>query len=168
MSYFNLIYLYILYPIIYILPAYVANGAPVLFGGGKPLDNKKKFAGRRIFGDHKTIKGTLSSVAAGIIIGLIEYPFLHYMLAVAVLLTIGANFGDLLGSFIKRRMKLKSGKSLPILDQYGFFVFALLFALPLGNLPDFYGIVFLVLLTGTAHLYTNIGAHKLKLKSVPW
>lgn len=166
--YLNFIYLYFLYPIIYIFPAYAANGAPVLFGGGKPLDGNKKINGKRIFGNNKTIKGTLSSLAVGIIIGLIEYPFLHYMLAVSVLLAIGANCGDLLGSFIKRQMNFKSGTSFPIMDQYGFFVFAILFALPLGNLPNVYGIVFLVVLTGVAHLYTNKGAHKLKLKSVPW
>ena len=34
--------MYFLYPIIYIFPAYAANGAPVLFGGGKPLDLGKK------------------------------------------------------------------------------------------------------------------------------
>jgi CDP-2,3-bis-(O-geranylgeranyl)-sn-glycerol synthase len=163
-----LIYSIVIFPIIYIFPAYAANGAPVLFGGGKPLDLGKMFLGKRIFGNHKTIKGTASSIAAGLIVGIIEYPFLHYMLAVAVLLTIGANIGDLFGSFIKRRMSVKSGASIPILDQYGFFVFALLFALPLGHLPDAYGLVFLVLLTGFLHVLTNRGAHKLKLKDVPW
>lgn len=157
-----------MYPIIYIFPAYAANGAPVLFGGGKPLDRGMKIGGKRLFGDHKTIRGTVSSLAVGIIVGLIEYPFLHYMLPVAILLTIGANVGDLLGSFIKRRAGISSGNSTPILDQYGFFVFAMLFALPLGHLPSIYGIIFIVLLTGTAHVLTNRGANKLRLKSVPW
>lgn len=164
----SLVYAYFLYPIIYIFPAYAANGAPILFGGGRPLDAKRKIKGKRIFGDNKTIKGTASSLIAGTIIGLIEYPFFHYMLPIAILLTIGANVGDLVGSFIKRRMNFKSGSSLPIMDQYGFFVFAILFALPLGNLPDLYGMLFLVILTGIAHVATNIGANKLKLKRVPW
>ncbi len=162
------LYLAILYPIIYVFPAYAANGAPVIFGGGRPLDMKRKFFGRRIFGDHKTVRGTVSSVIAGVLVGVIEYPFLHYMLPVAILLTIGANFGDLFGSFIKRRLDIKAGKSTPLLDQYGFFVFALLFALPLGNLPSLYGIIFLVVLTGLLHPLTNMGAHRLKLKDVPW
>ena len=79
--YLDLIYIYILYPIIYIFPAYAANGAPILFGGGKtPLDFGKKLNGKRIFGNNKTVRGTLSSLAVGVIVGLIEYPFLHYML----------------------------------------------------------------------------------------
>ncbi|MDE1871028.1 MAG: CDP-2,3-bis-(O-geranylgeranyl)-sn-glycerol synthase [Candidatus Micrarchaeota archaeon] len=167
--YLNLIYLYIIYPIIYIFPAYAANGAPILFGGGKrPLDMGRKLNGKRVFGDNKTVRGTISSIAVGVIVGLIEYPFLHYMLAVAILLAIGANFGDLTGSFIKRRIGIKSGSSFPIMDQYGFFIFAMLFALPLGHLPNVYGILFLVVLTGTAHVLTNRGANRLRLKSVPW
>lgn len=166
---FNLLYEIILYPIIYIFPAYAANGAPVVFGGrGGPVDRGKKLGGKRIFGNNKTVIGTLSGLVCGVLVGAIEFPFLSFMLPIAVLLAIGALFGDLLGSFIKRRAGIGSGKSLPILDQYGFFVFAILFALPLGHLPNIYGIVFLILLTGALHLLTNMGAYKLKLKKVPW
>ncbi|HUC38822.1 MAG TPA: CDP-2,3-bis-(O-geranylgeranyl)-sn-glycerol synthase [Candidatus Acidoferrum sp.] len=166
---YNLLYAIILYPIIYIFPAYAANGAPVIFGGGKlPLDLHKKISGKRIFGDNKTVKGTIASLVCGVAVGLIYYPFLHYMLPIAILLTIGANFGDLLGSFIKRRVGIASGRPIPLLDQYGFFVFALIFAAPLGYLPDVYGIVFLIVLTGILHLLTNMGAHKMRLKKVPW
>ncbi len=165
---FGFLYQIFLYPIIYIFPAYAANGAPILFGGGYPLDLKKKLFGKRIFGDHKTIRGTISSIIAGIIIGLIEYPFFHYMLFIAILLTIGANVGDLFGSFIKRRIGMKSGKSFPIMDQYGFLLFALIFALPFGNYPQLLGIIFIIILTGIMHPLTNIGANKLKLKDVPW
>ncbi|MGC8670054.1 MAG: CDP-2,3-bis-(O-geranylgeranyl)-sn-glycerol synthase [Candidatus Micrarchaeia archaeon] len=165
---FSFIYYILIYPIIYILPAYVSNGAPVLFGGGKPLDMNAKFHGKRIFGDHKTIRGTISALLSGIIIGIIEYPFFSYMLAIALLLSIGTITGDLLGSFIKRRLSFDEGKSFPIMDQYGFFVFALIFALPLGHLPSLYGLLFLVVLTGLLHISTNIGAYKLKLKKVPW
>lgn len=166
----NLIYSIILYPIIFILPAYVANGAPVLFGGGAPIDFNRKFMGKRIFGDHKTIRGTISGILAGLIIGLAEYPFFHYMLAVSLFLVIGVTFGDLFGSFIKRRVNMHSGKSFPVLDQYGFLIFALLFSYPIAYyyFPTIYGILFLILLTGVSHIMTNKGAHKLKLKAVPW
>lgn len=165
----SLIYNLIIYPIAYIFPAYAANGAPILFGGrGGPLDMGKKIKGKRIFGDNKTVMGTISGLLAGIAVGAIEYPFLNYMLPVAALLALGAIAGDLIGSFIKRRLNYKSGASVPILDQYGFFVLAILFAFPLGHLPSVYGIVFLVILTGIAHVLTNIGANRLKLKKVPW
>lgn len=169
MPYFSpVIFSVVIYPILYILPAYAANGLPVVFGGGKPLDMGRKFRGRRIFGDHKTIRGTVSSFASGIVVGAILSVFIPYLLPIAILSTIGANFGDLLGSFIKRRLDHHSGKSFPVMDQYGFFVFAILFALPLGNLPSLYGLAFITVLTGVLHLLTNIVAHRLKLKAVPW
>lgn len=166
---YDILYVIILHPLIYIFPAYAANGAPVIFGGRKPpLDFGKKFMGKRIFGDSKSVYGTVSGLLCGIIVGIAEYPFIHYMLYVSIALSFGAVFGDLLGSFLKRQAGTKPGHSVPLLDQYGFFVFALLFALPQGNLPNVYGLLFLVLLTGPLHLLTNIGAHTLKLKSVPW
>ncbi len=168
MGLIGLLYGAVLYPIIYIFPAYAANGAPVLFGGGKPLDLGKSISGKRIFGDHKTIRGTASGIIAGTAIGLIEFPFLNQMLLIAFMMAVGAMVGDLLGSFLKRRMSMKPGSSLPVLDQYGFFIFALIFASPFGSYPGVYGLAFLVLLTGLLHVLTNRGAKRLKLKDVPW
>ncbi|MGC8478320.1 MAG: CDP-2,3-bis-(O-geranylgeranyl)-sn-glycerol synthase [Candidatus Micrarchaeia archaeon] len=162
------VYNIVAYPVIYILPAYVANGAPVIFGGGKPLDMGKKLGGLRLFGDNKTIRGTAAALLSGIAVGVIEFPFFKYMLAISILLSAGTVFGDLLGSFLKRRIGLKPGAPFPVMDQYGFFIFAMLFAAPLGNYPSLYGILLLVALTGILHVLTNKGAHKLHLKKVPW
>ena len=162
------LYNILIYPILYILPAYAANGAPVLFGGKAPLDMNKKFRGRRIFGDHKTVRGTASSICAGIAAGAIESAFIPGMLPISILLTLGANAGDLIGSFMKRQYGIGSGRPVPLLDQYGFFVFALLFALPYGGAPSLPGIIFLFVLTGIMHPLTNFAAHLMKLKDVPW
>jgi len=167
----SLIYSVILYPIIYIFPAYVANALPVIFGkGAKPLDFNKKIAGKRIFGDHKTINGTIAGLVGGIIVGYLESVMfgLGYLFAISVALSIGAMVGDLLGSFVKRRLDLKSGHGVPIMDQFGFYVFALIFAFPFGNMPSLYGLVFITILTGILHPLTNVIAHRLKLKKVPW
>ncbi len=157
-----------IYPIIYILPAYVANGAPVIFGGGKPLDMGRTFRGVRIFGDHKTVRGLVFGIFSGAAIGLIESIFIPYMLFSGILLSLGAHVGDLLGSFIKRQIGIKEGGKLPFIDQYLFFAFAILLALPLGHIPNYVGLLFLIVLTGILHVATNIGAYKLKLKKVPW
>ena len=140
----------------------------MIFGKGNPLDFDRKFRGKRIFGDSKSRRGTFAGILCGIIVGAIEYPFLHYTLYISIALSIGAMCGDLIGSFIKRQLGLKPGHGVPIMDQYGFFVFALIFAYPLGNLPSAYGLLFLVILTGPLHLLTNICANRLKLKVVPW
>ena len=162
------LYAIVVYPIIYIFPAYAANGAPILFGRGRPLDKGRKLNGKRIFGDNKTARGLAASMICGILVGLIEYPFFPYMLPISILLAAGANVGDLLGSFLKRQADVPIGMGVPVLDQYGFFIAAMLLASPLGRQPGLYGIAFLVALTGILHVLTNKGAHKLRLKKVPW
>ncbi len=164
----DILYEVIVFPIIFILPAYVANGAPVIFGGGKPLDLGKKYLGKRIFGDHKTIRGTIAGIASGFVISLIEAQFISFMLATGIMLTLGTHFGDLLGSFIKRRAGKKEGSAFLFFDQYLFLIFALLFAYPLGNFPNIYGLIFLFALTGVMHALTNRLAYMAKLKKVPW
>jgi CDP-2,3-bis-(O-geranylgeranyl)-sn-glycerol synthase len=167
----SLLYQLILYPIFYIWPAYVANGAPVIFGRGKnrmPLDMNKNLGGKRIFGSHKTVRGLAGGIVAGVIMSAIEAIFVPYMLVIGIALTFGTQFGDLLGSFIKRRIGSKEGSQIYLLDQYTFLLFALLFALPLGNAPSLLGLLFIVVLTGILHPLTNFLAHRLRIKEVPW
>ncbi|MFH1257559.1 MAG: CDP-archaeol synthase [Candidatus Micrarchaeota archaeon] len=58
--------------ILFMLPAYIANSAPVLLSGWGPLDRKALFGdGNRILGDSKTIRGTLGGIVAGILVGAI-------------------------------------------------------------------------------------------------
>ena len=43
----------------FIFPAYCANAAPVIFGGGKPLDRGKKFVdGKPILGRIRHLEGS--------------------------------------------------------------------------------------------------------------
>ena len=109
----GLIYNLIIYPIIYIFPAYAANGAPILFGGGAPLDFKKKFMGKRIFGDHKTIRGTAAALIIGIIAGALEGLAFPFMFKISILLTIGAVFGDSARQLHKKEAKLQKRQELP-------------------------------------------------------
>ena len=166
----NFLYLLIVYPLIYIFPAYVANGAPVIFGGGMPLDLNKKIHGKPIFGSHKTVRGLVAGILSGFIIAYLESVIfgLPYILAIGILLSIGTHVGDLFGSFLKRRMGTKEGVSMPIMDIYLFLLFAFVFAFPLGNLPTWYGMLFIIILTGVLHKGTNIAAYLMKLKKVPW
>ena len=132
---YDLIYAYLAYPLIFILPAWVANGAPVIFGGGEPVDLGRKLGGRRIFGDHKTIRGLVAGIAAGFIAASAISLFLPYLFLTGIMLTLGTHAGDLFGSFVKRRLDKKEGASWSIFDQYLFLAFAFLFALPFGQLP---------------------------------
>lgn len=171
----SLLYSVILYPILYIFPAYVANGLPVVFGGtwifkrvGKPIDGGKTFRGRPIFGINKTWRGLAGGLLCGFATAVVEGHFIPILLAVGILTSVGTHVGDLLGSFIKRQSGVKSGESTFLLDAYMFLLFAFLFVLPIQSLPNIYGIAFIIILTGVLHRATNVGAFHLKIKKVPW
>lgn len=164
----SLVYSVFIYPMIFILPAYVANAAPVVFGGGTPIDMGRKIWGKAIFGRHKTIRGLVAGLLAGFAVAFIESMFISYMLFSGIMLSIGAHAGDLAGSFVKRRIGKKEGEEWPIFDQYLFVAFALAFALPFGRMPNLWGIIFILLITGVLHRLMNVLAHKAKIKDVPW
>ena len=155
----------------FILPAYFANATPVVLGGGPPLDGGKKFIdGRRIFGDGKTVRGFVAGIVAGTAIGVLQGiakgPLSHY-LSLGFLLALGALLGDLMGSFVKRRLGIERGGALPGLDQLGFVVIALLLASPV-EVPSWQVIVAIFLITPALHLATNFIGYKLGLKSRPY
>ena len=154
----------------FIFPAYCANGAPVLAGGGRSLDlGKNFFDGKPIFGKNKTFRGFFFGLAIGVAVGLVEnvlfgYP---YSIPFSVLSPLGALMGDLAGAFLKRRLGIAPGGLLPIIDQIDFVVGALLFSLPLAIIYWELAVAVLVI-TPPIHLLTNFLAYKLKLKSNPW
>ncbi|MFH1106615.1 MAG: CDP-2,3-bis-(O-geranylgeranyl)-sn-glycerol synthase [Candidatus Micrarchaeota archaeon] len=164
--------------VLFALPAYIANGAPVLFGGGRPVDGGAYFYdGRRLFGDSKTVRGLVSGVAAGMAAAVLlayavpalflpQFPFATKML-VAFLLSAGTLCGDLLGSFLKRRMGLTPGEHFFITDQVLFFAVALAFS-SVVYLPSYDGVLYLFIVTFALHILSNMAAHRLKLKNVPW
>ncbi len=155
----------------FILPAYVANATPVVLGGGRPIDAGKKFIdGRPIFGAGKTVQGFIAGLAAGTFVGLfqgIAAGTLSHYLALGFLLALGALLGDLLGSFIKRRLSIKRGDAALGLDQLSFVVLALLAASPL-TLPSWEIVLTIIIITLPIHLATNFGGYKLGLKSRPY
>ncbi len=155
----------------FIFPAYCANGAPVLAGGGPPLDfGKNFFDGKRLFGKNKTFRGFFFGWLIGILVGIVEglvFGFATYSVLFSVLTPLGALLGDLTGAFIKRRLSIAPGGLLPLVDQVDFVVGALVFSLPL-MLVGWELAVAVLLITPPIHLFTNFLAYKLKLKNNPW
>ena len=146
------------------LPAYIANATPVILGGGGPLDGGRNWAdGKPLLGDHKTIRGTLTGLAAGFISGLLQRRPLR-----GALLSIGAIGGDLIVSFLKRRINLKPGALLPIADQMDFIVFAVILVSLAEPAPSWDRAVGILAATLPIHYLTNVLAWILKLKSDPW
>ena len=152
----------------FIFPAYCANAAPVIGGGGKPMDfGKNFFDGRRVFGTNKTFRGFFFGLAIGAAVGAIDCLLFGLPWAFAILTPLGALLGDLTGAFIKRRLNIAPGGLLPVVDQIDFVVGALVFALPLA-IVTWQLAVAVLLITPPIHLFTNFLAFKLKLKKNPW
>jgi len=141
----------------------------VLFGGGRPIDSGKSLPdGQRILGDHKTLRGFVGGLSVGVIVGAFESVlFSHNLLIVAILASLGALIGDLAGAFVKRRLKIKPGGSLPVLDQLDFVIGAMMLVSPVISL-SLWTVLILLLVTPPIHLLTNAGAYLLGLKSTYW
>jgi CDP-2,3-bis-(O-geranylgeranyl)-sn-glycerol synthase len=155
--------------IIILLPIYCTNGAPVIFGGGRPIDSGRTLSdGQRILGDHKTIRGFASGLVVGAIVGVFESLLLSQnLLMIAILASLGALLGDLAGAFAKRRLRIKPGGPLPVLDQLDFAIGAITMVAIVSNV-SLGTILIVILVTPPIHLLTNVGAFALGLKSTYW
>jgi len=116
------------------------HGAPVLadrlLPGAAPLDGGRRLAdGRPLLGGHKTLRGVAVMVALGpLLAGLWGLPW-----QAGLALGIASAAGDLAASFLKRRLGLRPGASVPGLDQLPEALLPLLAVrpwLPLGPVPS--------------------------------
>jgi len=172
----------IAYALWFILPAYIANAFPVIFGGGVAIDVGKKLPdGKPIFGSHKTIRGFIAGLVAGVLtsagqtalLPFINFPdfVLPYQFNVLIgsMIALGALVGDLIHSFIKRRIGLAEGSPLPLADQLDFVAGAILLSLPVSASPlPILTVFIIVAITLPLHLFTNFIAYLLGAKKTPW
>ena len=137
---------------------YVSHIRPRSLDGGRTWVDDQP-----LFGDHKTVRGTFSGIIVGIALGILQMQPLR-----GVLLSVGAIGGDIVISFIKRRIKLKPGAMFPIADQMGFIVFAVLLVSLVQPSPTWERAVAILIATLPIHYLTNVIAWALKLKRNPW
>jgi CDP-2,3-bis-(O-geranylgeranyl)-sn-glycerol synthase len=162
----------------FIFPAYCANAAPVIFGGGAPIDAGKKFLdGKPVLGSHKTFRGFLAGLVIGTSVGFVQYIFFQYSdffqevlqfqfsILLGFMLSLGALVGDLIESFFKRRLGLRPGSPLLIADQLDFVVVALLFSLTISP-PPLLQVLIIIVITPPVHLLTNFLGNLLRKKKV--
>jgi CDP-2,3-bis-(O-geranylgeranyl)-sn-glycerol synthase len=180
----------ILEALFFIFPAYVANACatlsmsiPILKQFSTPIDFGHSWKGKRILGDGKTFRGfifgTLCGVAAGVFQYLISKQFhfkyiptynnktLAFFLLTGFLLGLGALLGDLIKSFIKRRLNIKRGRPWPPFDQIDFITGGILLVTTVF-FPGWKIVLILFIITPLAHFLTNVAAYFLKLKNVWW
>jgi CDP-2,3-bis-(O-geranylgeranyl)-sn-glycerol synthase len=142
----------------FIAPAMVSNMMPVVASKyewlralDRPIDHKRTFNGRRIFGNHKTYRGYVVGVSFAILTALLQYALadryaffrdlelLDAMtkstyIVLGFMLGFGELTGDAIKSFFKRQFDIKPGQSWFPYDQLDYIVGALIFALPFGHL----------------------------------
>jgi len=172
-----------------LVPAYLANMAPVISKRlrfldflAMPVDRGKELNGRQIFGSHKTWRGLVMGTLAGILGAYLQFllqplPFwssvsvLDYSnwLGIGALLGSGAMLGDLIKSFFKRRVNVEAGAKFIPFDQLDFVLGAYLFILPISS-----GLLSLALFLSSLiasfflHILTNHLAYYLKIRKERW
>jgi len=177
----------VLSAILAFIPALIANPLAVIFGGGTPIDGGLKIHGKRILGDGKTWRGLLGGGLAGglvtIAFNFLVSPFINifpqsistYIIIFA--LSFGALFGDMMASFLKRRLGRKRGAKTPVIDQYDFVIGAFLLTFIVDHnwvLNTYFSgdgwIALIILIIGIPllHRIVNIIGYKLGLKNEPW
>lgn len=154
----------------FILPAYFASISPVWFRleGKTPIDFGKKFRGKPIFGVTKTYRGFFGGALCGTILGLMQQLCFDKPngLLLGLLLGFGAMTGDLIKSFFKRQLGIRSGERFFPFDQIDFLFGALGFASVIET-PTILGLLFLFVITPPLHVLSNIADYKAGLKEVP-
>jgi CDP-2,3-bis-(O-geranylgeranyl)-sn-glycerol synthase len=167
------------------LPAYITNASAAFFGGKMPIDRGFFLGKTRLFGDGKTYEGFLKGLLCGFGTGIFQQIFLSeyikmpsFGLFPSFFLTLfclsaGAMLGDLLGSFIKRRLGLKRGAPLPLVDQLDFVggAWLLLFLFTREWFVKTFSvqiIIAVIIISPLLHLLTNYVGFKIGKKDVPW
>lgn len=179
----------ILQALYFFLPAYISNAMPVLlekFSLFKFLkirvDFGTSFRGNALFGETKTYRGIFGGVLGGLFTVFIQALIYFYLpdlrflyifpydagqiIWLGILLGFGEGLGDLIKSFFKRRLNLKSSAPAFPLDQTSF-LGALLLGYLFHPLP-WQHLLVIILISPLVPLVANMLAYRIGWKKVWW
>ena len=172
---------FVIKEVIYFLPALISNATPVVIAkfirNRHPIDGGRVFIDKRpILGSSKTIEGFISGVLSGLLIGIVYAGLFNnkFFILYGFTMGLGSMIGDVINSFIKRRLGLRSGEPFIPMDQLSFILVAFVLTKLLGidricglylTVTDLAAIVFITLIL---HPLTNLIAYFLGLKKEPW
>lgn len=163
-----------------ILPAGVANMIPPLAAvwwpkWDEPMDGGLKFRGKRLLGDHKTIRGLVTGTVGGVVtFGLQKYWLRQYCSGIELvdyaslpmytgfLMAFGALMGDTVKSFFKRQSSVPSGESWFPWDQIDWVV-GMLLGLTLVMKITAYQAGILIVIGVGLHMLTKVIGYWIKV-----
>lgn len=127
------------------LAAFVSGKVTSLKKFNFPVDCYIKIKGKRLLGDHKTVRGFIAAILFGIVACVIEIVFYSNFFSIREIIPIdyytinpfilgsllggGALFGDMIKSFFKRRIDIEPGKSWFPFDQIDYIIGGTIFSL---------------------------------------
>jgi CDP-2,3-bis-(O-geranylgeranyl)-sn-glycerol synthase len=176
------------------LPAYLANPAAQITGGGVPMDfGRKARDGRPLLGPGKTWRGLAGGCLGGLAVGSLQVALAAaanspstlptfdpsggaaspMSLVVVFVLAFGALTGDAVKSFAKRRLGKERGARLPLADQYDFVLGAWVLSFVLfpawfaASFPP-EAALFILLITFALHRGISRVGYRMGLKAEPW
>ncbi len=158
----------------FFLPAGIANMTPPLTNKipwlkqwNAPLDLGGTFRGKRLLGNNKTWRGLWSGTVAASVTCFVQVNIVtrgNLTLSTAIIsliagsiLGFGALMGDVVESFFKRRVGIKSGKSWFPFDQLDYIVGGLILIYPFVRLPLVMVLWIVVIYFGLHLLVSYIG-----------
>ena len=170
----------------FFLPAGIANVTPIFAAHipilkrlNYPLDFYQKINGKRIFGDHKTIRGLVSGIIVGTLTATLLFHFATNFTTIlpswyfsinpfllGFLLSFGALSGDAIKSFFKRRVGIQPGKTWIPFDQVDYIVGGSLLSSLIHPLIILQYLLIFALWVGIHILSTHLGFF-LHLKTQP-
>lgn len=174
--------------IYFMLPAYFANMMPVICKSffcflNKPIDFGAIWKGKRVFGDHKTIRGFIVGIIAAIAVvalqtflfnryeifrnySIIEYSKINiYFLG--FLFGFGALAGDAVESFVKRRRGLKPSQPWKIWDQLDFVIGSLILVWLFVDL-SFFHVIIIIVISFVLTVFINYLSYFAGIRRVKW
>src|SRR5207237_8777929 len=144
--------------LLFIGPAYFANAGPLVLGGGAALDGGRTLADSQpIFGPHKTVRGVIAGIVAGTLVGLAESLVDSRLAFAGFMISLGAVLGDLLGAFVKRRLKVETGRAITDMDKLSLILGGVVIGYPFFHV-GLISILLHVVVPPPMHLATNYGA----------
>ena len=170
----------------FLLPAGFANMSPILAKKlwprwDTPVDLNRTWRGREILGTHKTYRGLFVGSITGMAVFYLQQGFFREFIFIrdlsafdyrAVSVFFGAwmglsgLLGDLIKSFIKRRLGISAGQSWIPFDQIDWII-GVLFGVSILFIPDTAFIIASLIIGVALHFLTKVVGYFLHLNEAP-